>query len=130
MIRRIIVLTLVMSAAIAACSDDNFGSDCRSMPGSGYSLCRDANGPTVYYVESAGKSPSGGGLIHGTVKTIGWSDSVIVASRISTFRGDPDGYMVINLATKKVEGPFTGDEILRKFPNVELEDASKVWLSL
>jgi hypothetical protein len=119
-----------MSATLAACGDGNFGSDCRSIAGSGYSLCRDANGSTVYYIEPAGEYPSDGGVVHGTVKMIGWSDSVIVASRISTFRGDPDGYMVIDLATKKVEGPFTDGEILQKLPNIELQDASKVWLSL
>jgi hypothetical protein len=66
----------------------------------------------TYYLNKKGHkgSGSGGGLLDGTVQRIGWSQRYIVAKRYSTFRGDPDGWMVIDLQSGEITGPFSDAE--------------------
>ncbi|WP_134984153.1 hypothetical protein [Xanthomonas axonopodis] len=116
--------------ALSGCDTDFFKSDCRAIGDSNYSLCRNQDGHTVFYLEPAHQSPSGGGVLDGTVKSIGWNDKVIVASRQSTFRGDPDGLMVIDIASKKIDGPLDKDAVKTSYPSIKLSEASDVWKAL
>ena len=126
----VLLLTVLFALMLSACDSDLFDSNCRPIGDSGYSLCRDQNGPVAFYVESAGQSPSGGGVLDGTVQTIGWNDQVIIANRRANFRGDPDGLMVLDLATKKVAGPFSQDAVTGRYPSVKLSSAADAWESI
>lgn len=116
--------------ALSGCDADLFNSGCRAIGSSGYSLCRNQDGPTVFYLEPNNQSPSGGGVLEGTVQSIGWSDNVIVARRQSTFRGDVDGLMVVDIASKKVDGPISQDVVAKTYPLITLGTASDVWKKL
>jgi hypothetical protein len=43
---------------------------------------------------------------------IGWNEHYIIAKRHSIFRGDPDGWMIVNIHQQSIEGPFS-DEVIR-----------------
>jgi hypothetical protein len=60
----------------------------------------------TYYLCKKGEEFSGGGLIEGTVKSLGWNSNYIVAKRYSTYRGDPDGWMIIDVKSGKISGPL------------------------
>ena len=63
----------------------------------------------TYYLHRRGQdeSPQGGSFIGGIVLRIGWSSRYIVAQRHSFYGGDPDGWMIINVKTGIVTGPYT-----------------------
>jgi len=128
---KIACLALIFSAlSLTGCDADLFNSDCRAIEGSGFSLCRNQDGPTVFYLEPANQPPSGGGVLGGTVKLIGWSDKVILASREATFRGDKDGVMILDVASKKIEGPVDMSVIRRRYPLINLSNADGAWKAL
>lgn len=85
----------------------------------GYYLQRWEDGKT-YYIEKKGKSEKGeqgGGVINGTVEQIGWNADYILVRRRSTFRGDPDGWMVLQVKGRSevMKGPYN-DEAMRQLP--------------
>jgi hypothetical protein len=128
--KRLSIICVMLMAALSGCDTDLFNAGCRAIGNSGYSLCRDDNGPVVFYLEPDHQARSGGGVIDGTVQSIGWDNKVIVASRESTFRGDPDGLMVVDLASKKVHGPIDPSGVVKLYPTIRLEKAANAWVSL
>jgi hypothetical protein len=128
--KRLLILSAVLVVALSGCDTDLFNSGCREIGDSGYSLCRNDNGPTVFYLEPNHQEPSGGGVLDGTVQSIGWDDKVIVASRQSTFRGDPDGLMVVDIASKKVDGPIDPSVVAKMHPTIKLSKAPDAWSGL
>lgn len=128
--KKLSIVGVSLMLVLVGCDADVFDSNCRQIASSGYSLCRDDNGTTVFYLEPNRHAPSGGGVLEGTVDSIGWDDKVIVAARRATFRGDPDGLMVVDLAGKKVEGPFDQSRIAAKYPQIKLVEAANAWSGL
>lgn len=68
---------------------------------------------TTYYLHKRGHDDSkdGGSIIGAAVVRIGWSSGHILAQRHSIYRGDPDGWMVIDVQTEKITGPFSDAEL-------------------
>lgn len=68
---------------------------------------------TTYYLHKRGHDDSkdGGSIIGGTVVRIGWSSGYILAQRHSIYRGDPEGWMIIDVQTGKITGPFSDAEL-------------------
>jgi len=88
----------------------------------------------TYYIHKRGQddSPEGGSIIGGTVLKLGWSSKYIVAERHSIYRGDPDGWMIIDAQTGVITGPFT-DEDFRKHPEaqgIQIYEVSEAWKRL
>jgi hypothetical protein len=71
----------------------------------------------------------GGGVLEGTVEELAWSSELILARRHSTFRGDPDGWMVIDVATGAVRGPLSKEELQAdpKLSKMTPESPANVW---
>src|SRR5690242_12124802 len=63
-----------------------------------------------FYLEKAGAPETGGGCLEGTVEQIGWTNGFIFAKRYSTYRGDPDGWMVIDVVKQSMIGPLSEAE--------------------
>src|SRR5205085_10236547 len=63
-----------------------------------------------FYLEKAGLPESGGGCIEGTVEEIGWTNGFIFARRYATYRGDPDGWMIIDDTKQSMLGPLSDSE--------------------
>lgn len=120
---------LMFAALLGGCDLDPFNSGCRNLSNTTYSLCRVGDGK-VFYLEPINNPPEGGGLLHGAVRSIWWNGTVIVAWRQSTFRGDPDGLMIVDVARGKVSGPVSKKVILRKYPLAKLRASSMVWKNL
>ena len=112
---------------LSACDVDLLNSNCRPIGESGYALCREENGAVLLYIEPAGQPASEGGLLEGTVRSIGWNDQVIVADRKAMFGGDPDGPMVVDIASKKVSGPFDRAAVAGQYPSIKMSTAADAW---
>ena len=83
-----------------------------------------------YYLEKAGVEESGGGCIDGIVLEIGWTNGFIFARRFSTSRGDPDGWMIIDVSKQSISGPISGEEFRHRFPAVQIYSPEDAWKRL
>ena len=88
----------------------------------------------TYYLHKRGQddSSSGGSIIGGTVLRIGWSSRYIVVERHSIYRGDADGWMIIDLQSGAVSGPFTEADLRThaEAQGIQIYDASEAWKKL
>jgi hypothetical protein len=106
-------------------------SDTKSLPRN-YKLERWEDNKTYYLLGPSETKAQGGGLIDGVVVRIAWSEEIILAERFSTFRGDPDGWMVVEIKTGKISGPISQaefDEIRRRY-RLKVQEASEAWSAL
>lgn len=108
-------------------------SDTKSLPGN-YKLERWEDGKTYYLLEPSklSESNSGGGVIDGTVARIAWDGEVIAAERRAIFRGDPDGWMIIDIKSGKISGPLSNPEFdaIRIKHHLEVKEAREAWEEL
>jgi hypothetical protein len=86
----------------------------------------------TYYLNKKGQEDSGGGIIDGTVRRIGWSNHYIIVERHANYRGDPDGWMVIDVNTDKITGPITEAEFRARpeLKDIPIYQASEAWKKL
>jgi hypothetical protein len=77
-------------------------------------------------------SSEGGSVIGGTVLRIGWSSRYILADRHSIYRGDADGWMIIDVQTGTVSGPFTETDFLARpeAKGIRIYEAGEAWKRL
>jgi len=78
----------------------------------------------------SGEQPEGGGVLEGGVEKIGWNDQYIVALRHATFRGDPDGWMKIDVHTKQITGPISEGDAIMLLSNQHPRVAKVAWEDL
>ena len=66
----------------------------------------------TYYLHKRGQDDSSGGgsIIGGTVLRLGWNNRYIVAKRRSFYSVDPSGWMIIDVKSGIISGPFTEAE--------------------
>ena len=115
---------------LAACDQDPLNLACHDVGKTGYALCQWEDAKT-YYLESTNQpQKDGGGVLEGSVQKIAWNDRVIVASRYAVFRGDGDGWMVIDLDMHKISGPITDYAEATQFPNLKPQDVTEAWKGL
>ena len=114
---------------LSGCDQDPLGCSIGTLPG-GYGLQQWDSGD-LYYLKGPGETETGG-VLEGTVSQIGWNDQFIVAERHSTFRGDADGWMLVNVRSHQISGPYR-ESAWRKNPvlsNVRVYKASSAWQTL
>ncbi len=121
---------LVVATALAGCFP--FDGAQRKIVGD-YLLHQWEDGRT-YYLHRRGHDDSsiGGSIIGGTVLRLGWTEHYIAAERYSIFRGDPDGWMIIDVRSGEMSGPFTEPEF-RARPearSMKIYGAPEAWDSL
>lgn len=106
-------------------------TDTKSLPGS-YKLERWEDNKTYYLLGPSPLDGKGGGLIGGTVLRLAWSDAVIGVERFSTFRGDPDGWMIIDIKSGKIYGPISKSEfeIFRAKYQLQVKEVGQAWNEL
>ena len=107
--KRRFFISLPLTITLLFCGCFPFGNQQRTIAGT-YQLVKFEDGKT-YYIYAEDQKDNGGGVIDGTVKLIGWNAEYIIALRHSNYRGDPDGWMVINLQSGSIEGPFSYERI-------------------
>lgn len=83
-----------------------------------------------FYLQKTGTSQDGGGCIEGTVQEIGWTNDLIFAKRDATYRGDPDGWMVIDVAKQSMIGPLSESEFRQRYPGVHTLSPADAWRKL
>lgn len=115
----------VMLASLVACHDVLF-RNAKRLPGD-YELLKWEDGVT-YYIGTL-IDEGGCGPIEGTVTQLGWSERLIVAKRRACFRGDPDGWMIIDAHTRQVSGPFTDAQLqaLASVKAIATYSAAEAW---
>jgi hypothetical protein len=89
------------------CDQDPFGLSERTVKGD-YRLMQWEDGVT-YYLVGGPHIDNGGGAIDGTVVRLGWDQQRILVERYANFRGDGDGFMVVDLQT--IRGPLSAREV-------------------
>ncbi len=105
-----ILLSYITFSLIGGCFP--FGERERKVAGK-YRLVQWEDGKT-YYIHAEGQNKPGGGLIEGTIKRIGWDERYIIVWRYSNFRGDPDGWMIIDHQQHTISGPFSDTELSKR----------------
>jgi hypothetical protein len=108
-------------------------SDTKPLHGN-YRLERWEDNKTFYLQGPAGSHVDGhgGGLVGGMVLRLAWNDKLIGVERFSTFRGDPDGWMIIDIESGKISGPIsTADfEAIRIKYRLQVKEAGQAWNEL
>jgi hypothetical protein len=88
----------------------------------------------TYYLHKAGQEDSaqGGSIIGGTVLRMGWTTHYIVAERYSINRGDPDGWMITDVRTGTMTGPFTKADFQARpeSKGIQIYEVSETWKNL
>ncbi|MDY6839822.1 MAG: hypothetical protein SWH78_17830 [Thermodesulfobacteriota bacterium] len=107
--RRKVQIAFCLSVTLIIYGCFPFGNQERTIAGD-YRLVQFEDGET-YYIYAEGQNKPGGGVIDGTVKRIGWNYRYIIVWQHSNFRGDPDGWMIINHQNRTIKGPFSDQEI-------------------
>ena len=128
-VRYAAAISVLASCLCLAGCDVQLFSSCKSLGSTPYVLCQWEDGET-YYLEDDGQESSGGGVIEGTVKAIGFNQDVVVARRYAISRGDPDGWMVVRVKEKSVSGPISDSEVMAQFPGMKFKSAKDEWRSL
>jgi hypothetical protein len=105
---RFILVTALTIVIVSGC-----GQSHRQLSGRYYLERFDENGAfyTVYYVGARGKPVNGGGVFDGTVQEIGWNKDWILAHVRRIYRGDPDGWYLLNVKTGQITGPLQSSEL-------------------
>lgn len=90
------------------------------------------DGITFYLNAPGNTEQNGGGALEGTVQYIAWNKEIIAAKRYATFRGDPDGWMIINVKTKEISGLLSEAQFseLRSKTNLQVKTAGEAWSAL
>lgn len=113
---RFIILSVLFCLTFGACVDqDPFGLSRRQIAGSIH--LEQWEDFERYYLVGP-EQLNGGGLLEGTVQQIGWNDRYVLAFRYSTFRGDPDGWMIVDSRSGTIKGPFADAE-LAQHPGIQ-----------
>jgi hypothetical protein len=109
-----------------------FGGSERKIAGD-YRLEQFEDGQT-YYLHKRGHDDSadGGSIIGGIVLRLGWSSRFIVAERHSIYRGDPDGWMIIDVQTGAISGPFAEADLRKhsEVSGIQIYEVSEAWKRL
>jgi uncharacterized lipoprotein NlpE involved in copper resistance len=122
--RRIVALVCLLLTLVGC-------SNTKALPGS-FELEKWEDGETYYINGPDGTKQDGGGAIEGTVMRLAWTSELIAAERYATFRGDKDGWMIINAKTKRVSGPLTEEAFseLRTKHQLQVMSAAEAWKKL
>ncbi len=99
-----LALLVSLAAVLAGCNVD-LGFGCRRIAGT-YCLEQWEDNSTYYFNDRAAESHDGGGAIDGTVQRIAWTRDLILVERRANFRGDLDGWMLVDVPARKVRGPI------------------------
>ncbi len=74
----------------------------------------------------------GGSIIGGTVLRIGWTSRYMVVERHSIYRGDADGWMIIDVQTGTMSGPFSEADVRARpeAQGIQIYEVSEAWKRL
>ena len=118
---------VILILCASACDQDPFNLSQRKVSGP-YRLQRFE--ARLFYLVSAGAKVDGGGCLDGTVERIGWTNGFIFAKRRACFRGDPDGWMIIDVSKQSMAGPLSEAEFVKRYPSVRTFSAEEAWKKL
>lgn len=123
---RVIPLLLLLALFMAGCGSE------RTVAGA-FRLEQWEDGQK-YYLHKRGHDDSseGGSIIGGIVLRLGWSGRYIVAERHSIYRGDADGWMIIDVQSGAISGPFTETQfrVRPEAQGIQIYEASEAWKKL
>ncbi len=103
------VACAVLLLVLVGCDQDPFHQRERAILAD-YELAQSEDS-SLFYLVREGAQDNGGGVLDGTVVRIGWNGHYILAERKANFRGDKDGWMIIDTSTNRTTGPFTDAEL-------------------
>lgn len=81
----------------------------------GYFLEQWEDGETYrLYARPVDNTQFGGGLLAGTIEKIGWNEKFIMAFRTAMVRHEGDGWMIVEVNTRRIWGPLSDTELTEK----------------
>ena len=124
-----ILPTSLLLMAVLACDQDPLHLAERRIAGE-IRLMQWEDGETYYLVTPKTRG-SGGGLIEGTVRRIGWDSTRILVER-HPLVGDSLDWMVIDPSTAKIDGPYSSAQLkgLAAVQSIALVTPDSAWRSL
>ena len=125
---------LALLIAVTGCTAiNNFGLSEQRIAGD-YSLQRWEDFTTYYLEDSEREFESfpDPGPVGGTVVRIGWNESFIVVERKAHFFGRIDGWMIVDVQAKAIDGPVTLADIEAdpRLRNIRALTADEAWALL
>ncbi len=113
---------------LISCDQDPLHLSYRNVVGV-YDLHRWEDGKTYYLEENGAENINGGGVLEGAITQIGWNKDFIIAKRSSTFAGDPNGWVVLDVNKKIIKGTFSDDMIkkITEEKGIRFLDSGKAW---
>lgn len=125
---RWLISTALLFVAIATA-----GCDQQRKVAGDYRLEQWEDGQT-YYLHKRGHDDSseGGSIIGGTVLRIGWTSRCIVAERHSIYRGDADGWMIIDVQNGTMSGSFSEADVRSRLEaqGIQIYEVREAWKQL
>lgn len=125
-----IACAVLLFILLSGCDQDPFHQRERPIL-AGYEL-EQSEDSTLFYLVRKGAQDNGGGVLDGTVNRIGWNGRYILAERKANFRGDKDGWMIIDTSSNRTAGPFTDAELKARpeTQNMAVMSAPEAWKRL
>lgn len=123
------ILAAFLAFTLGGCSDAFSFFGCRTIAQS-FCLEQWEDGETYYLSGPIGQDRQN--IIEGTVTSIGWNERYILVRRFANFRGDRDGWMVIDIDHKSMVGPLADDEIQKdaRLHDITPRNPKNAWESL
>ena len=122
-----VLTAFVLLLGVAGCSDT------KSLPGK-FQLERWEDNKSFYLLGPSilPDHAQGGGAIGGLLIRLAWNEDIIAAERFATFRGDPDGWMIIDVKSGSISGPVSTAQFdaIRGSYHLEVKTATEAWNAL
>lgn len=80
----------------------------------GYRLEQFENYNFYLHKDGVDDTKIGGSILEGIVLKIGWNEQFIVAERQAFSQGDPNGWMIIDVRSGAINGPFSEAELRKR----------------
>lgn len=122
------VLFAMLVCSLGACDQDPLGRSKR-LVSSPFALHQFEDLQTYYLVTDS--VSDGGGVLEGTVLSLGWSDRIILAKRKAMFGGRED-WMIVDVTQRRVLGPFDSVTAAGRseVAGIEMMSADSAWRRL
>lgn len=120
-----VAFSIIASIPIACVDADPFGFNKKTIVGK---YCLERFDTKSFYINKDGTDLSGCGYIGGATTYLFWNEEYVVANR--SHCAGPSGWMVIDLKSDSLSGPFETEVINARFPNNKPISAQEAWKKL
>jgi hypothetical protein len=98
----------------------------------GYRLEQFENNNFYLHKDGVDDTKIGGSILEGIVLRLGWSEQFIVAERQAFYQGDPNGWMIVDVRSGAISGPFRETELRTRSDvhGIQIFSVNEAWKKL